>query len=91
DTGTVRIRSKGGAAGHNGLKNIEELTGGQDYARLRFGVGNNFAKGQQVGYVLSHFTQEEFDQLTPIIDRCCEMILSFCTAGIGLTMSQYNQ
>jgi len=53
--GKIRIRKKGSAGGHNGLKNIEELTGGQDYARLRFGVGDDFSKGRQVDYVLSNF------------------------------------
>jgi PTH1 family peptidyl-tRNA hydrolase len=89
--GTLRMKPRGSAAGHNGLKNIEDLTGGQDYPRLRFGIGNNFGKGQQVEYVLSPFSQEEFTVLTPLIDRGCDMILSFCTAGIENTMNQYNQ
>jgi peptidyl-tRNA hydrolase, PTH1 family len=88
--GTLRMRQKGSAAGHNGLTNIEELTGGQDYPRLRFGIGNNFSRGQQVSYVLSNFTRDEINALPALMDKAEEMILSFCTIGIARTMSQYN-
>lgn len=88
--GKLRMRAKGSSAGHNGLKNIEELTGGANYPRLRFGVGSDFPKGRQVDYVLSHFPQEELDQLPEIMDRAGEMILSFTTIGIDRTMSQFN-
>lgn len=88
--GTLRMRTKGSSAGHNGLKNIELLLSGQDYSRLRFGVGNNFSRGQQVDFVLSRFSQEEFDGLVPLMDKAIEMILSFTTAGPERTMSQYN-
>jgi PTH1 family peptidyl-tRNA hydrolase len=88
--GSLRLRTKGSAAGHNGLKNIELLVGGQDYSRLRVGIGSEFSKGQQVDYVLSNFTQEEFQKLPDIIKKANEMIVSFCTAGAALTMSQFN-
>ena len=88
--GKLRMRGKGSSAGHNGLKNIEDLTGGQDYSRLKFGIGDNFNKGQQVDYVLSNFNQEEFDALPKFIDKANQMILSFCTAGITRTMNQFN-
>lgn len=88
--GSLRLRTKGSSAGHNGLKNIELLLGGQDYSRLRFGIGSEFGKGQQVDYVLSNFTQEEFQQLTPIIQKANEMILSFCTIGAERTMNHFN-
>lgn len=88
--GTLRMRAKGSSAGHNGLKNIEQLTGGQNYPRLRMGVGDDFHKGQQVDYVLSQFPREELDQLPELMDRAGEMILSFCSIGIERTMSQYN-
>ena len=88
--GKLRMRAKGSSAGHNGLKNIEDLTGGQNYPRLRFGVGNDFHKGQQIDYVLSQFPREELDQLPEVMDKAGEMILSFCTIGIERTMSQFN-
>lgn len=88
--GTLRMRKQGSAAGHNGLTNIEQVLGGADYTRLRFGIGNNFNKGQQVDYVLGNFTQEEFQALPPLMDKASEMILSFCTIGPDRTMSQYN-
>lgn len=88
--GSLRLRTKGSSAGHNGLKSIEQSLGGQDYSRLRFGIGNEFGKGQQVDYVLSNFSQEEFDKLPTIIKRANEIILSFCTIGPERTMSLFN-
>lgn len=88
--GKLRMRAKGSSAGHNGLKNIEELTGGQDYARLKFGIGDNFAKGRQVDYVLSNFTATEFKELPFSIGKAIDMILSFCTIGVVQTMNQFN-
>ena len=88
--GSLRLRTKGSSAGHNGLKNIEALLPGQDYSRLRFGIGNDYGKGQQVDYVLSNFTQEEFDKLPPLMKKANEMVLSFCTIGAAMTMSQFN-
>lgn len=88
--GSLRLRGKGSSAGHNGLKNIELLLGGQDYARLRFGIGDHFHKGQQADYVLSRFHQEEFEQLPAFMDKAIDMILSFSTIGLERTMSQYN-
>ena len=88
--GSLRLRTKGSSAGHNGLKSIEQLTGGQDYSRLRFGIGNEFGKGQQVDFVLSNFSQDEFQKLPDIIKKANEMVISFCTAGAAITMSQFN-
>lgn len=88
--GSLRLRSKGSSAGHNGLKNIELMLGNQNYARLRFGIGDEFNKGQQADFVLSPFSQDEFDQINAPIQKAVDMILSFCTIGIEKTMSQYN-
>ncbi len=89
--GTLRMRTKGSAAGHNGLKNMEQLLGSQDYARLRFGIGNEFGKGQQVDFVLSNFTPKEFEELPPIMDKTEEMVKSFCTIGSERTMNFFNK
>lgn len=88
--GSLRVRAKGSAAGHNGLKNIEQVLGGQDYARLRFGIGNNFSKGQQVDFVLSNFEQQEFAALPLWMDKSIEIIFSFSTIGIERTMNFFN-
>lgn len=88
--GTLRMRKQGSAAGHNGLTHIGQVLGGTDYARLRVGIGSNFAKGQQIDYVLGNFTKEEFEALPALMDKANEMILSFCTMGADKTMSQYN-
>jgi len=88
--GKLRLKTNGSAGGHNGLKNIELLLNGQDYSRLRFGVGSNYAKGQQVDYVLSNFTQEEFTALPAIMDKSIEAIKSFATIGAERTMNFFN-
>ena len=88
--GTLRLKPKGSDAGHNGLKNIAQLLNTQNYARLRFGLGNDFPKGGQVDFVLGHFPQEELNQMTEKLDRAVEIIKSFCLAGVQLTMNQYN-
>jgi len=88
--GNLRLRTQGSAAGHNGLKNIELLLSGQEYSRLRFGIGSEFGKGQQVDYVLSNFTQDEFQKLPEVIEKANEMALSFCTIGAARTMSLFN-
>ncbi len=89
--GALRMRTKGSSAGHNGLKNIELVLGGQDYSRLRFGIGNDYGKGQQVDFVLSNFSQEEFTKLPDVIRKANEMILSFCLVGAAKTMNLYNE
>lgn len=88
--GKLRMRQKGSNAGHNGLKSVESVLGSNVYSRLKCGIGDNFYKGQQVDYVLSKFSHEEFQHLPDMLDRACDMILAFGTIGIDRTMSQYN-
>jgi len=89
--GTLRLKPQGSAAGHNGLKHIEYTLGNNNYARLRFGVGDNFPKGRQVDYVLSGFDDDEQPELPALIDRSIEMIKSFVTIGTELTMTKFNK
>lgn len=88
--GKLRLRPKGSSGGHNGLKNIEILLETAAYARLRFGVGGDFPKGQQVDYVLSRFSKKEEEQLPEIITKVTEMVLSFGTQGVQRTMNNFN-
>ncbi len=89
--GNLRLRQKGSSAGHNGLKNIELMLGGQVYARLRMGIGSDFSKGHQIDFVLSKFEKEEFKELPAVMDKSIEMILSFCTIGVERTMNFFNK
>jgi peptidyl-tRNA hydrolase, PTH1 family len=89
--GTLRLKPKGSAAGHNGLKDIEAKLGHSEYARLRFGVSDNFPKGKQVNYVLDGFDKEELPALPALIDRSIEMIKSYVTVGAELTMTRFNK
>ncbi len=88
--GSLRLKPKGSHGGHNGLRNIEEILGTSDYARLRFGIGNNFPRGRQVDYVLEKFTDEELEKIPERIKQSMEMIKSFCLAGIDITMNRFN-
>lgn len=89
--GKIRIKGKGSDAGHNGLKNIANLLGSQSYPRLRFGIGNDFSKGQQIDFVLGTFTKNEQEHIQEHIDRACQAIKSFCLEGISITMNRFNQ
>ena len=80
--GTLRLKPKGSDAGHNGLKNIQQLLGTQVYSRLRFGIGNNFPRGGQIDYVLGPFTPDELQLMPEKIKRAVEMVRSFCLAGV---------
>ena len=89
--GTLRLKGKGSDAGHNGLKHIAATLGTQNYARLRFGIGNDFPRGGQIDYVLGHFTDEDWKTMDERLKTAGEIIKSFCLAGIDITMNQYNK
>ena len=88
--GTIRIKPSGSDAGHNGLKNIAELLGTQNYNRLRFGVGNDFPRGCQIDYVLGKFTPEQQKELPERIDVAVGAIKEFCLVGAQTAMCKYN-
>ncbi len=88
--GTLRLKSKGSDAGHNGLKNIQEVIGTAKYNRLRFGIGKDFARGEQVNFVLSKWNEQEQEALRERCKIAVEMIKSFCLAGVQITMNQFN-
>ena len=88
--GSLRLKPKGSDAGHNGLKNIQEILGNNNYPRLRFGIGSDFGKGQQVQYVLGKWTPEQEAALGERAEKCIELIKSFCLQGMQLSMTQFN-
>ena len=88
--GAFRLKAGGSNGGHNGLGHIQQLIG-QNYARLRMGIGNDFPRGMQVDWVLGKYDEEDMKTLQPSIDTACEIIKSFVLAGIDLTMNQYNK
>jgi len=88
--GTLRLKGKGSDGGHNGLRSINEVLGTQDYARLRFGVGNNFTQGRQVDYVLSEWTEEEETALPDRLKLTSDIIRSFATVGVERCMNLFN-
>ena len=88
--GTLRLRKNGSAGGHNGLTNINELIGTQDYARIRVGIGNEFGRGQQVGYVLGELSDEETQEMPEICKRVIEGVKAWATIGADRAMNVVN-
>jgi PTH1 family peptidyl-tRNA hydrolase len=89
--GSFRLRPKGSAGGHNGLEHINVILGTTEYARIRIGIGNGFRKGSQVNYVLGKWSPEEKKFMEEKISGIIEMIKSFGTAGLELTMTAFNK
>ena len=88
--GTIRLKPKGSAGGHNGLLDINESLQTQNYARFRFGVGDSFKKGNQVDYVLGNWNDDETKKLPERLKKSYELVKSFGTSGIANTMSDFN-
>ena len=89
--GKIRMRGSGSAGGHNGLKNIESCMMTQNYARIKFGIGNEFPKGTQIDFVLGQFSEEDNKLVDEKLDYVGEMIKSYCLQGLERTMNQYNK
>ncbi len=90
DFGTLRIRPKGSDGGHNGLKSIQELIGGNQYPRLRFGIGKDYPQGGQVDYVLGKWTEKQMNDLPTLVDKSVEAIINFAQEGLQRTMNKFN-
>ncbi|ARV15656.1 aminoacyl-tRNA hydrolase [Polaribacter sp. SA4-12] len=90
DFGSIRLKAKGSAGGHNGLKDIQEKLNTQQYARFRFGVGGNYSKGRQADFVLGEWNKEEISQLIERLPTSAKIITSFGTEGLANTMNTFN-
>jgi PTH1 family peptidyl-tRNA hydrolase len=90
DFGTIRLKAKGSAGGHNGLKDIQEKLNTQQYARFRFGVGANYSRGRQVDFVLGEWNKQETSELIERLPTSAKIITSFGTAGLANTMNTFN-
>jgi PTH1 family peptidyl-tRNA hydrolase len=88
--GTLRLKTKGSAGGHNGLKDVQDKLNTTLYNRLRFGISDEFAKGRQVDYVLGEWTSEETDKLKERLEQCSACVKSFVMAGVQNAMNTFN-
>lgn len=88
--GTIRIKGKGSSGGHNGLTSINEVLQTQNYARFRFGIGNDYPKGRQVEHVLGRWNDEELEKLPERLEKSGKAVVSFAMAGLNNTMSTFN-
>lgn len=89
--GTIRMKGKGSDGGHNGLKHIQQVLGHSNYARMRFGIGNDYAKGRQIDYVLGEWGNDEKKELPTYIDKSIDGIHQFVSLGIDKAMTFVNQ
>ena len=89
--GKIRIRPQGSDGGHNGLKHIASVIGSQQYVRLKFGVGNNFSKGNQIEYVLGKFDEDELTAISSRLEIAADAVKTFCLSGVTMAMNQYNK
>jgi PTH1 family peptidyl-tRNA hydrolase len=88
--GTLRLKTKGSAGGHNGLKDVQDKLNTTQYNRLRFGISDEFAKGRQVDYVLGEWTTEESEKLKERLEQCSACVKSFVMAGVQNAMNTFN-
>lgn len=88
--GTLRMKASGSEAGHNGLKSISQQLATQQYARLRFGIGNDFLRGQQIDFVLGEFSEEELSKIDERVKKAAEAVRAFALSGIDFAMNHYN-
>ena len=88
--GQFRLKANGSNGGHNGLGHIQQLIG-QDYPRLRMGIGADYPMGGQIDWVLGRFSEDELQALQPTINMAVDIVKSFVLAGIDITMNQYNK
>ncbi len=89
--GKLKLKKKGGDAGHNGMKNIIEILDSKQFPRLRFGIGKNYPKGKQVQYVLGEWTEEEQKVIDPQIKNASQLLKDWAFQGIEKTMNRYNE
>ena len=89
--GKLRLKPSGSEAGHNGLKSITQQLGTQQYARLRFGIGNDYPRGGQVDFVLGQFGTEDLATMDERVGIACETIKAFALSGIDFAMNNYNK
>lgn len=88
--GSIRMRKQGSDAGHNGLKNIASELGTQNYARLRFGIGNGFPRGGQIDYVLGKFPPEEMGKMPEVLKKAADAVKAYCLSGADFAMTHFN-
>ncbi len=88
--GRLRLKPSGSEAGHNGLRHITSVLGTQGYARLRFGIGNDFPRGGQVDYVLGEFGGDDLAQMDERLALAADAVRTFCLSGISVAMNQFN-
>ena len=91
DLGAIRLRMGGSDGGHNGLKDIIASLGHNKFNRLRFGIGNNFARGRQIDFVLGKIEGEDWTVVDEKLNTCCDIIKSFVTIGMDRTMNLFNR
>ena len=88
--GTLRLKPSGSDGGHNGLKNIEEMLEYRQFARLRVGIGNDFARGQQIDFVLGALDEEQRKEIQEISKNIISGLQTWAFTGVERAMNEIN-
>ena len=86
----IRVRSKGGAGSHNGMKSIVHMLNSEDFARIRVGIGKPKEEFDRINYVIGHVPQEEYEELQKGVELAAEAVEYWIQKGIDNTMNKFN-
>lgn len=89
-TGKIRVRGKGGHGGHNGLRSIIELTGSQEFVRVRVGIGRPNDSSQVSNYVLNTFSKDEKPLIADAVERASKAVEATIKDGAEMAMNRFN-
>ncbi len=89
-TGRLRLRPRGSAGGHNGVQDLIDCLGTDDFPRLRIGIGDDFSRGRQSDYVLSPFSEAQRHAVEEALARARDAALTFVTDGLVTAMNRFN-
>ena len=90
DKGTIRIRKKGSAGNHNGVKSITSILQTEEFARIRIGIGKPEHQNDMINYVIGHISDEEIKKLEPGIEMAKNAVVEILKNGIDIAMNKYN-
>jgi PTH1 family peptidyl-tRNA hydrolase len=89
--GTIRVRQRGGTAGHNGMESVVGALGTQEFARIRLGIAPDFKVGDGASYVLSQLKKSQYDAVDQMLDSAAEAVKVIVTEGVAPAMNRFNR
>lgn len=90
EVGQIRVRRKGSAGGHNGIKNIISHLGTNEFPRVKVGVGAKPQGGDLVNHVLGHFSKEDEKKIDEVLDEAVAAVETIVTQDVDVAMNRFN-